>query len=443
MPNPNGYDKRSVFAWALYDFANSSYHSLVLTFIFSTFFAEQIAPNRIIGTAMWSRGVTVSAFIVAVLSPLMGALADAGGYRKRILFSLTWGAALGTAALYTASPGQPLFEVNFWLFSLDANLAIIIFVITNIMMELAVVFYNSFLPDIAPSDKIGRISGYGWGFGYVGGLLAMLIAMVGFVEPETPWFGISKEASEHIRATNILVAVWFLVFSTPLFLWVKESRPGSKIGLLAATGTTFRQLASTFKEIRQYREIVRFLLARIFYNDGLITIFAFGGIYAKGTFGFEFKEILWFGIVLNITAGIGAAAFGFLDDRIGGKQTIQITNIGFMIASLAAVLAPDKQIFWLAGIVVGIFSGPNQAASRSLLGRFVPKKMENEFYGFYAFSGKATAFLGPLTLGILTEVFESQRAGMVVVVILFLLGAIILSTVDEEKGRALRTRETA
>jgi UMF1 family MFS transporter len=229
------------------------------------------------------------------------------------------------------------------------------------------------------------------------------------------------------------VAGWFLVFSLPTFLVLHEdksrvSRRGSVMR------ESYRQLRETFVDIRRYRQIVRLLLARLFYNDGLITIFAFGGIYAAGTFGFTFEEILIFGIALNVAAGAGAFALGWVDDRIGGKRTITISLWGLILSALLAVLAPTKTLFWVAGIGVGIFAGPNQSASRSLLGRFVPPDKENEFFGFFAFSGKATAFLGPFVLGILTQMSGSQRVGISVVVGLLALGLWLLRGVDETAG---------
>lgn len=400
---------------------------MVLTFIFSTYFTKVIAPNEIVGTSLWSRGLTISGLLVALLSPFMGALADSGGYRKRFLLALTTIGVIGTAMLYTAQSGEVM-KALLW------------FVIANIGVEMAMVFYNAFLPDIAPSSKMGRVSGYGWSFGYVGGLLAMLLAMTGFIEADTPWFGFSKENGEHIRATNLLVAAWLAVFSIPLFVWVKEKKQLT-VKLERVFVSTIRQMMNTATDLRRHRQIVRLLAARLFYNDGILTIFSFGGIYAAGTFGFTFSEILTFGIVLNITAGLGAFALGFLDDVIGGKKTILISNLAFIVATLVAVLAPSKAWFWVAGIMVGTFSGPNQAASRSLMGRFVPANKENEFFGFYAFSGKATAFMGPLFLGILTEVFQNQRAGVAVVLVFFVIGSLILLSVDEKDGRASAGRE--
>ena len=176
------------------------------------------------------------------------------------------------------------------------------------------------------------------------------------------------------------------------------------------------------------------LIARLIYNDGLITIFAFGGIYAAGTFQFTMEEIFLFGIVLNITAGIGAFSMGFLDDILGGKKTIQLSLIGLITATIIAVTCQSRMWFWVAGVMIGIFSGPNQASSRSLMARFVPEDKENEFFGFFAFSGKATAFMGPLLLGLFTEMFDSQRAGIAIVLVFLVLGAILLTSVDEEQG---------
>ena len=177
---------------------------------------------------------------------------------------------------------------------------------------------------------------------------------------------------------------------------------------------------------------MRFLIARILYNDGLVTIFSFGGIYASGTFGFSFNEVMYFGIALNVAAGLGAFLFGFLDDWIGGKNTIQLSNLGLIIACALAVFTTNVTVFWIAGILIGLCSGPNQASSRSLMSRFTPKDKQNEFFGFFAFSGKATAFIGPMLLGILTKEFGSQRYGVAIVLVLILAGAYVLHTLDEK-----------
>src|SRR5690606_16714906 len=276
------------------------------------------------------------------------------------------------------------------------------------------------------------------GVGYLGGLLALALALVGFVQPETPWLGFSREAGENVRATNLLVAAWFLVFSLPLFLWVREDRSrASAAGQVVADG--LKQLRRTFREVGRYRQTVRFLIARLIYNDGLVTIFAFGGIYAAGTFGFTIEQVLLFGIVINIAAGAAAILMGYLDDAIGGKRTIVVSLIGLIGATALAMTATNETWLWVAGILIGIFTGPNQSASRSLMGRFVPKAVENEFFGFFAFSGKLTAFIGPFLLGVLTDWSGSQRVGVSVVLLLFVVGLVLLLTVDEEEGARART----
>ena len=424
MADATSTRSREVWSWALYDFANSPFTTLVVTFVYATYFTQAIADDPAHGTALWSRGVTITALVVALSSPVLGALAARGGYRKRFVLLSTFVCAVATALLYNVMPGQVV-------------AALVLFVIANIAYEFGTVFYNAFLPEIAEEGKIGRVSGLGWGLGYFGGLLALALALVTLVQPDTPWFGFSTENGENVRATNLLVAVWFVVFSVPLFLFVKEDKSRT-----SAPGRVIRdgwaQLKSTFREVGRYRQTVRFLIARLVYNDGLVTVFAFGGIYAAGTFGFTIEQVLVFGIVINIAAGVSAIAMGLLDDKIGGKRTIVLSLIGLIVATTIAITATSELWLWVAGILIGIFTGPNQSASRSLMGRFVPKSVENEFFGFFAFSGKLTAFVGPFLLGILTDVTGSQRVGVSIVLVLFVLGLALLMTVDEREGIAAR-----
>ncbi len=412
----------------MYDFANSSFANNVTTFIYAAFFTKVIAENEIIGTALWSRGVGIIMLVVALLSPPLGALSDQGGYRKRFLIFFTFLAVIFTALLYFPQQGQ-------------ATYALTLYIIACICFEMGIVFYNAFLPDIAPPERIGRISGQAWGVGYFGGLLSMAVLMVGFVSAETPWFGLTKETHAHIRATNIGVAIWFAIFSLPALFYLPQT-PARKTDGKPSLVASYRRILQTFRELQRYREIFKLLLARLVYNDGLITVFAFGGIYAAGTFGFTFEEVLFFGIIVNIAAGTGAWCFGYLDDRLGGKLTIQITLVGFVIAAIIAVVPQEKIWFWIAGLLVGLFAGPNQSASRSLMGRFAPQNKETEFYGFYAFSGKATAFLGPLLMGVITQASGSQRYGMATVGLFFIIGGLLLRTVDEQKGIRMARQET-
>lgn len=424
VPPPNGRDvPKVIWSWALYDWANSAFTTLVVTFIYATYFTKEMAPNEVIGTAWWSRAVAISAITTAIISPLLGAAADRSGSRKRFLAVATVLSIMATVALAFVAPGMANAGV----------IALALFIVAEVSFESGNVFYNAFLPTIASPERIGRVSGYGWGLGYVGGLVCLGVALIGFVQPEVPWFGISKVAGWNIRATNLLVAGWFLLFSLPIFRYVPEKRiPGAGISFRAALA----ELGQTARDISRYREIVKFLVARLVFNDGLVTVFAFGGIYAAGTFDMSFSEVILFGVGLNVASGLGAFLFGFVDDKIGGKQTILWSLVALTIATALAVWAPTRGWFWVAGILIGIFVGPNQSASRSLMARFVPPKHQSEFFGFFAFSGKATAFMGPLLLGLATTAFATQRAGVATVIIFFVIGGVILASVSEAKGIA-------
>ena len=415
----------------MYDFANQPFTTIILTFVYSTFFTDFIASNPEKGAVLWGRAVTICSIIIAVLSPIMGAIADSGGYRKVFLIFWTWVCVFFSFLLYFPLQGQ-VFE------------ALLFFCIANIGFEMGGIYLNAYLPEIAPKEKIGRISGYGWSLGYIGGLLALGISFIIFIQPENAYIPFSnyllnKDTGQHIRIINIFIALWFLIFSIPTFLFVKDTNQYKKINF-SLIGNSFKKLISTFNDIKKYKNIVKFLGARLIYNDALITIFAFGGIYAKRVFDFTFNDIFLFGIVLNITAGIGAFLLGFLDDILGGKKTIQISNLGFVLACLIAAIAPSidnfiinsESLFWIAGILIGICSGPNQAASRSLMGRMIPENKENEFYGFYAFSGKATSFLGPFLFTLIVSITNDLRYGIAMIAILFVIGFFLMNLVKEE-----------
>lgn len=424
LPAPRRDDRRTILAWCLYDWANSGFTTLVVTFVYATYFTRAIAPNEVLGTAWWSRGVALTSLAVVLLSPILGALADRGGLRRTMLVLTSALTIAASATLTWVAPGTP--HAALW--------ALGLFVAGNVGFELGIVFYNAYLPDIASPERIGRVSGYGWAIGYVGGLGALVVALVGFVQPAVPWFGMTKAAGFNIRATNLLVAAWFLVFALPFFVLApRETARGA--GRVDVRGA-FRELWATFRQVRDYADAARLLVARLFFNDGLNTVFSFGGIYAAGTFGMSFGEILVFGIVLNVTAGLGALAFGFVDDRIGGKRTVLVSLVALAVATVVAVAAPDRTWLWVAGILIGIFSGPNQAASRSLMGRFTPKDREAEFFGFFAFTGKLASFFGPLLLGAATQAFGAQRWGVATVIGFFLAGGLILLGVDERRGIA-------
>lgn len=423
-PGPKKGQKRRIAAWTLYDWANSSFTTIVVTFVYSAYFAGGMVGDDVLGTAYWSRAISISAVFIAVLSPIVGAMADRGGKRRRYLIISTLICVTFTALLAFVSPSTPNAVL----------LALTLFVVANVAFEVGGVFYNAFLPVIAPPDRVGTISGLGWGVGYTAGILSMgiaLLAFTGIPGGTSPWLNLSTEEGFNVRAVNLLVAVWFLVFSIPMFLFVKDTeptRPGMKVG------EAIQELRRTFHEINRYRDLAKFLLARLIYNDGLGTIFGFIGIFAGTAFGWETSQVLIFGIAANITAGTGAFVFGFLDDRLGGKRTIMISIVALALGVILGVSTRSETWFWVAGLSAAIFAGPNQAASRSLMARFTPAHRQAEFFGFYAFSGKVTTFAGPLLLGFTTTLFDNVRMGMGTIALFFIVGGLVLTTVDEREG---------
>lgn len=413
--------RREIVAWASYDFANSAFTTLVVTFIFSRYYAERIAPDPITGAIWWTRAVQASAVIVAFIMPVLGAMADYGGRKKRFLFYATLACVILTAGLFRMGPG-------------DVWSAALIFVAANVAYEITQALYNAFLPEIASPENVGRVSGFGWGLGYFGGLLCLALAlgMVSGWLPETD--------DLNVRATNLLVAGWFLVFSIPTFVFLKERRRPRSAPLVVYVRRGFARVRDTFAHFRDYREAGKLLLARLIYNDGLVTVFAMAAIYAGAEFGMATSEVLLLGIVVNVAAGASAIAFGFVNDRIGGVRTIALTLVVLIATTLLAIWARERLWFWIAAILLGLMVGPNQSASRSLLASFIPRAKQGELFGFYAFSGKLASVLGPLSYGLALGATGSHRWAMGSILAFFVVGLLLLGLVREEEGIALARR---
>jgi UMF1 family MFS transporter len=344
----------------------------------------------------------------------LGAVADQDRRRKPWL-------AVTSAVCIAASAGL-------WLVAPEASsllLALVLVAVANAAFELGQVFYNAMLPEVSRAERLGRVSGWAWGLGYAGGLACLGLSLVLFVQPEPPLFGLDADAAEQIRIVGPLVAVWFLVFALPLFIWTPDRRAsGQSLGVSLRQGLA--QLWHTLSHLRRYRDIALFLLARMIYIDGLNTLFAFGGIYAAGTFAMDYEEILVFGIILNVAAGLGAAAFAWLDDWLGPKPTIVLAVLGLTVFGAAILLIESKTWFYIFGCLIGSVMGPAQAASRSLLARMAPAEIRTELFGLYALTGKATAFVGPALVATVTLWSGSQRLGMATILVFFLVGIALL-----------------
>lgn len=417
-PSP-GYSRSALFSWAMYDWANSAFFAVIQTFVFATFFINSVAASETTGSNLWGNTISLAGLIIAVGGPVLGAIADQTGRRKPWIAAFSLLCIVATALLWYVAPGTEYL----WL-------ALGLLFLGTVGSECAIIFYNAMLPDLAPQRVLGRWSGWAWGLGYAGGLACLLVALLVFIDVEQAPFGLDTSSAQHVRATFLLTAAWYLVFSLPLFLRTPDA-PRTGVSLRKATVRGWKQLRTSIRQVRQYRHIVRFLVARMIFIDALATVFAFGGIYAAGTFDMDATQVLTFGIGLNLTAGVGAALFAWIDDRMGSRLTILVSLAGLIAMTSAVLLVRTETLFWVFGLTLGIFVGPVQAAGRSWMARAAPPDLRNQMFGLFALSGKVTAFVGPFLVGWLTWLGGSQRIGMSVIVVLFCVGLWLMLGVPE------------
>lgn len=409
-------DRRSAAGWCGFDWANSLFPAIVLTFVIPAYFTEAVMNDAATATTWWAIMTGAAAFAVAVLGPVLGAIADQGRRRKPWLAAFTIVMALGSALLWFVPP--------------SADFAILLLVLVGVSVvafELSMVFYNALLPTLVPRSWVGRVSGWAWGLGYFGGVGGLLVVLFGFVLAKPPPFGLdaSGDVLAHIRISGPIVALWLLVFCLPLFIWTRDPR-GRGLAAGPAICSGLAELCTTLSRLRDHPQLWRYLLARMIFTDGLNTLFAFGGVFAAGTFGMPVAEVIMFGLILNVTAGAGAFAFGWVDYRIGAKRTILIGLTGLVVLGLPLLMVESKTTFIVLGATLGIFFGPVQAASRSFMARITPEGAEGEMFGLYALSGKATAFVGPWIVAIITAATQSQRWGMASVLPFLVIGGLLL-----------------
>ena len=407
---------KAKWGWALFDWASSPVPTLHATFVFAVYFSTTIAPDN--GTVLWAQMTAITSLLIALLSVFAGRFADSKGLIKHALtISLLIG-ALSVMGLWYAEPSS-----DFILY------ALLLSALSIFMMEIGFVFYNALLVHLVPTEKMGRLSGIAWGIGYVGAVIALSLALAIFILPEQAPFGLDKAQAEHVRATMIFAGLWAIIFYIPLFLFVK-SPPATP-----QEGRYLTQVKQAIQDARSIPDMIRFLIARMAFNDGLVTLFALGGIFAAKVFGFTQTEILIFAIALNISAGLGAIGGGWADDRLGALPTIRYALIGLMICGTIAICAPSKEVFWVATVILGLFVGPCQSASRSYVARRAPEDSKASLFGLYMLSGKATSFIGPLLYGWLVYFTGIERAGMAIVIILVVIGYVLLPK-DKETSRS-------
>jgi UMF1 family MFS transporter len=442
--------RSAVTAWIFFDWAAQPYFTLITTFVFAPYFATHVASDPASGQSLWGFATAAAGVVIALMSPVLGAIADASGRRKPWIAAFGALLVIGSSLMWIGKPGDP---------SVIPPL-LIAFAIATVGVEFATVFNNAMMPSLVPPDRIGRLSGTGWATGYVGGILS-LILVLGFLaaNPDTgrtlfglmPLFGLDPVTHQGDRITGPLSGVWFIIFVLPMFLLTPDYP--AKRPVREALREGLAELRQTLSELPKQKSLAAFLLANMVYTDGLVSLFAFGGIYAAGTFGWNTIQIGTFGILLAIAGAFGAWMGGKLDDRLGpkrviaGSMTILLLSViwiltvdrdSVMLIKVAPPVpggglfaAPAEQAYLVLGCLIGMAGGPLQAASRTLLIHLAPKDRIAQCFGLFALTGKLTSFVGPLLIGIITAVTASQKVGMAVLVVFFVAGLMLLRRVRD------------
>jgi MFS transporter, UMF1 family len=442
--------RAAVVSWIFFDWAAQPYFTLIATFVFAPYFATHVASDPASGQALWGFATAAAGLTIALMSPVLGAIADASGRRKPWIAAFGALLVIGSCLMWFGKPGDV---------SVIPPL-LLAYGIATIGVEFATVFNNAMMPSLVPPDKIGRLSGTGWATGYVGGILS-LVLVLGFLaaSPETgrtlfgfaPLFGLDPVTHQGDRITGPLTGIWFIIFVLPMFLLTPDypaKRRGSEALREGLTG-----LRQSLGELSQRKSLAAFLLANMIYTDGLVSLLAFGGIYAAGTFEWNTIQIGTFGILLAIAGTFGAWLGGKLDDKLGPKRVITGSML-ILLSSIVAILFVDndqilfvkvaapapggalfsgaaERAYLVLGCLIGAAGGPLQAASRTLLIRLAPQDRIAQYFGLFALTGKVTSFVGPLLIGLITAVTESQKTGMAVLVVFFVAGLALLARVGE------------
>jgi UMF1 family MFS transporter len=423
--------RRSVVAWCLFDFANSSYTTLIMTVVYSVYFRDAIvgaADNR--GDRLWGVANFLAMAIVALTSPILGAFSDFSGRRKFFLIATTLQTVGATALLYFVGPGNVVS-------------GILLYVVATIGFEAGYVFYNAFLPDVSTPKTIGRVSGWAWAVGYAGGLLSLALCSQLIKRPLRDAQGALDQLAVSDRQSSfLLVAGFFLVFALPSFFWLRESRPQGRLtGLREYTSVGFRRVGETLRHLRRYRETGKFVLASLFFTDGITTVISFSAIYATTTFHFSSGDIVVLFLVLNVVAFPGSLVAGYLADRFGPKTTLVASLCLWIVTILVGFAAQNRATFYLMGCLAALGMGSTQAVARSFMAQITPPSREAEFFGFYVLSGKFASMFGPLLFGFVSEASGSQRLAVLSLLPFFLVGLALMAGVDERRAFAQAREE--
>ncbi len=415
-----GVSRREAWSWAMFDFANSGYTTVVITAIFNAYFVAAVTNNQEWGTFAWTAALALSYALVIVAGPVLGAYADAYAVKKRLLFFTTIGCVVFTAMLSSVGPG-------------DLWLAVVLIVLSNFFFGCGENLIAAFLPELAQAKALGKVSGWGWSFGYIGGLVSLgcSLAYVTWAQGE----GI--QAAQFVPITMLITAALFAVSSIPTFLYLKErALPQEHLAGRSVVREAFARLGDTLKHVRDYRDLGRFLACLVFYQAGIQTVITLAAIYAQQVMGFNTGDTMLLVLVVNITAAAGAFAFGSLQDRMGHILTIALTLVGWIVMVLVAWMADSRGMFWLAANIAGLCLGASQSAGRALVGYFSPSSRRAEFFGLWGFAVKLSSILGPVTYGLVSWISRGDhRLAMLITGVYFIIGLIILMSIDIQRGR--------
>jgi UMF1 family MFS transporter len=415
-----GVRKREVFGWAMYDFANSGYTTVVITAVFNAYFVGVVAGGAAWGTLAWTLALGLSNLIVMFTMPALGAYADLRAAKKRLLLFTTAGCVGATAWLAGVGPG-------------DLGLAVAAIVLSNIFYSYGESLTAAFLPELARRDAIGRVSGWGWSFGYFGGMLTLGLSL-GYVI----WAqGQGMKAQQFVPVTMLITAAVYGLASAATFTLLKERAVPQSGVARAGMAESLRRLSRTWHEARRYQDFSWLLLCVAFYQAGIAVVIALAAVYAEQVLGFKQTETMLLIFLVNIAAAVGAFAFGHLEDRVGHRAALTATLWGWVVMTLLAVAATTPAVFWLAAVLAGLCMGSSQSAGRAMAGLFAPAHRLAEFYGLWTFAVRLSAIVGPITYGLVTLVTAgNHRIAILSTGSFFLAGLVILRRVDVARGSA-------
>ncbi|MES2976433.1 MAG: MFS transporter [Pseudomonadota bacterium] len=417
--NP-GVRKREVFGWAMYDFANSGYTTVVITAVFAAYFVGGIAQKAEWATFAWTAALSASYAIVMLTMPSIGAYADLRAAKKRLLLITTVGCVLSTAALALAGPSSVAF-------------AIVLIIISNTFFSWGESLTAAFLPELARPEAMGKVSGWGWSFGYLGGMLALGLSL-GYVI----WAGAQgMKAAQFVPVTMLITAVIYGGASMATFMLLKERAiPNPDALRQSGLKASLAQLQKTFRDARRYSDFMWLLAAAVFYQGGVAVAIALAAIYAEQVIGFVQQETMVLIFVLNVAAAVGAFAFGYGQDRIGHKLALSLTLVGWIATCVIAAVTTTKGGFWYAAAIAGLCMGSSQSAGRAMAGMFAPQRQLAEFYGLWTFAIRLASIIGPLSYGAITWMTGgNQRIAILSTAVLFVIGLLLLMPVNVKRGR--------